>query len=514
MNQAILLLVAGLFTAHVAYAYAEQDIDKNGASGQPECQIWPNCTIEVRESTEYVWGNNKTGTRTVELTIEYPPPIKELDDCTKASGIIRWDAKLEGPKVLPDLQEVIDSGAERLCVTIVHNVDAATIRDYDIVQKNILSLLGHKDVQTERAQFAQYRTIWAAIPAHLLDDLVKSNYVANIDLYGKDLEIPWHITRGLESKVDPLIYQEIETKMKHCSHFEAGLPSPTYDSNSTLIVPSDSDLASCPLDRNAAGLETLEVYIGLPRIELWPDGWPDGKYPTKEQRVERRIEKSKEVVMSQQPFIEFLESNNQTVIYRFNFTNSLEVDITIDFLSQLEAMDEVLYVESRNNFGILAAITPEEQMKIANQSRSTSDETDAKSDTPSNKIDVKLDGDNAVINIYADIVPRSLPITDEIIGKNVTLHINDGQVLDYEVLPGDGRSDTMLVLSNPEKNTSEPAPLPSPKQQIADGTSPDMVQCREGLSLAIMKEKPVCLSELSIEKLAKRGLDIIRVHFP
>ncbi len=510
MNQAILLLVAGLFTAHVAYAYAEQDIDKNGSSGQPECQIWPNCTIEVRESTEYVWGNNKTGTRTVELTIEYPPPIKELDDCTKAGGIIRWDAKFEGSKVLPDLQEVIDSGAERLCVTIVHNVDAGTIHDYDIVQKNILSLLGHKDVQTERAQFAQYRTIWAAIPAHLLDDLVKSNYVANIDLYGKDLEIPWHITRGRESKIDPQIYEEIESKMKKCS-------LKYVDVGREYITIHDYDTIYCPLDKNIDGEEILNIYILLPEIPSYPYGWIDPHtIPTKEQKDKRRAEREIELAISQQPLVEFLESNNQPVIRKFESINAIRADITIDFLSQLEKRDDVTVIESSNKFYTLYGTTQNDQNNTG-QFIPTHNETDTKFEISPNQIDVKLDGDDAAISVYMDIVPRSLPITDEVLGKNITLHINDGRVLDYEVLPGDGRSDTMLVLSNSEKsNSSEPngAPLPSPKQQIADGTSPDMVQCREGLSLAIMKEKPVCLSELSIEKLAKRGLDIIHINSP
>ena len=122
---------------------------------------------------------------------------------------------------------------------------------------------------------------------------------------------PWHVIRGFESKINPLLQLEIDNKKKIC----------TYE-----LIFDDCP----PLDRNADGEEIINAYILLQEIELWPNGWPNpDKYPTDEQKDKRRAEKNKEVAMSQQPFIEFLESNNQTVMHRFELINAISADITI-----------------------------------------------------------------------------------------------------------------------------------------------------------------------------------------
>ena len=208
---------------------------------------WDGCRdrVEVREVTQYVHrtvnGELVLETEKIKAIFEYAPPIKTLDDCIKSEGsdwwnrkfqdtvpmvppgrdfsegIIRWDQKFEGPKILPDLQDVVDSGAQRLCVTIVPDFDENSAKRSGLyeIRNSILNILSRNDVQIEHQQH-QPQIIWAAIPASLLDDLVENDNVANIDVYGKTLLIPFHMFIGFETKIQSILQQEIDSKMRTC----------------------------------------------------------------------------------------------------------------------------------------------------------------------------------------------------------------------------------------------------------------------------------------------------------
>ena len=141
---------------------------------------------------------------------------------------------------------------------------------------------------------------------------------------------PWHILQGFESKINPTLQQEIDNKKKICT-FEM-----VFD--------------DCPsLDKNADGKDVINVAILLPQIEMWPDGWPNpDKYPTKDQirdRLEDVVDDGEDVL---QPVVEFLESNNQTIIEQHALVIVIYADVTLDFLPELIERDDVLFIESRN----------------------------------------------------------------------------------------------------------------------------------------------------------------------
>ena len=514
MSTAMPFLIAGLFVLGVADIHAQQDeiddyIDTVGCT-------WDGCRdrVEVREVIQYVHktvnGELVLETEKIKAIFEYAPPIKTLDDCTKSEGsdwwnrkfvsyvpevppgrdysegIIRWDQKFEGPKILPDLQDVVDSGAQRLCVTIVPDFDENSARQnlgLDEIRNSILNILSRNDVQIEHQQH-QPQIIWAAIPASLLDDLVENDNVANIDVYGKTLFIPYHIFVGSETKIQSILQQEIDSKMRTC-----------HDGNDVLY--------DCPLDKNADGKDVFNISILLPQIKVWPDGWPNpNKYPTKDQIKDRREQIEIEAVDVLRPVVELLESNNQTILEAHTLVIVIRADIPLDFLPKLVARDDVLFIESRNVWLTAAGVDP-------NKKSDTIQEPDIPQIMPSDEIRIELHDDSAIIDITIKDVPKSIPISSDVAGKKTTIHVNNKTVTDYEIVQND---DTTLLVLRPDHAESGAEPVQmSVRQQIKDGVPPEEIQCRDGQPV-MMRDRVACLAESSIQALMGRGIDIMRIR--
>ena len=514
MNGAMPLLIAGLFVLGVVDIHAQQDeideyIDTVGCT-------WDGChdRVEVREVTQYVHrtvnGELVLETEKIKAIFEYAPPIKTLDDCTKSEGsdwwdrkfqdtvpmvppgrdfsegIIRWDQKFEGPKILPDLQDVVDSGAQRLCVTIVPDFDENSAKRSGLyeIRNSILNILSRNDVQIEETEpyLRQPQIIWAAIPASLLDDLVENDNVANIDVYGKTLFTPYHIFVGFKTKIQPILQQEIDSKMRTC-----------HDGNDVLY--------DCPLDKNADDKYVLNVGIMYPHKKFWSDGWPDpDKIPTKQQKRDRGPEWIMESELARLPMIEFLESNNQVVMP--SIAPSLYADITLDFLPELVAREDVLFIESQNGWLTAAGVDP-------NKKSDTIQEPDIPQIIPSDEIRIELHDDSAIIDITIKDVPKSIPISADVAGKKTTIHVNNKTLTDYEIVQNDG---TTLLVLRPDHTEGDAKPVQmSVRQQIKDGIPPKEIQCSNGQPV-MMRDRVACLSESSIQALLGRGIDIMRIR--
>ena len=511
-------LIAGLFVLGVADIHAQQDeiddyIDTVGCT-------WDGCRdrVEVREVIQYVHktvnGELVLETEKIKAIFEYAPPIKTLDGCTKSEGsdwwnrkfvsyvpevppgrdfsegIIRWDQKFEGPKVLPDLQDVVDSGAQRLCVTIVPDFDENSARQnlgLDEIRNSILNILSRNDVQIEETEpyLHQPQIIWAAIPASLLDDLVENDNIANIDVYGKTLLTPFHIFIGSETKLQSILQQEIDSRMRTC-----------HDGNDVLY--------DCPLEKNADGKDILNIGIKLPQIEMWADGWPDsGKYPAKKQIKDRLEQMEIEAVDVLRPVADFLETNNQTIIQQYALGGiGIYADITLDFLPKLVAREDVLFIESKNVWFIAAGVDPNKKSDIMQ-------EPDIPQPAPSDQIRIELHDDSAIIDITIRDVPKSIPISSDVAGKKTTIHVNNKTVTDYEIVQND---DTTLLVLRPDHAESGAEPVQmSVRQQIKDGVPPEEIQCRDGQPV-MMRDRVACLAESSIQALMGRGIDIMRIR--
>ncbi len=52
----------------------------------------------------------------------------------------------------------------------------------------------------------------------------------------------------------------------------------------------------------------------------------------------------------------------------------------------------------------------------------------------------------------------------------------------------------------------------SSRQQIANGVSPDKIQCRDDLNPVIIRDRVACLKESSIQSLTLRGVDVVRMR--
>ena len=146
-------------------------------------------------------------------------------------------------------------------------------------------------------------------------------------------ERPWHILNGHDSKIMPLLQKEIDHGKANC----------TADPD---------DFAEClPLEKDPEGRDIVNVYIVFGTAPMWPDGWPDEyNYPTAEQRAERFAELADLAAAQQSPVVDLLNKNNQTIIEQDLGLNHISADVTVEFLPELEALDEVLFIESRNKF--------------------------------------------------------------------------------------------------------------------------------------------------------------------
>ena len=142
---------------------------------------------------------------------------------------------------------------------------------------------------------------------------------------------PWHVRAGLDSKIAPMIRDEMREGRVNC-------------------VDAATDYSACPpLKKNADGKAVLNVSIMLPTIPMWPNGWPDpATYPTVEQRNQRNLEMEGVARVQQQPIVDLLNKHNQTLVGQRLSVNYVNADITADFLPYLEDLDIVQYIDSRN----------------------------------------------------------------------------------------------------------------------------------------------------------------------
>ena len=143
---------------------------------------------------------------------------------------------------------------------------------------------------------------------------------------------PWYVRAGLDSKIAPMIRDEIREGRENCTG-------------------AAIDYSACPpLKRNADGKAVLNVSIMLPTIPMWPNGWPDpATYPTVEQRNQRYRDIAGEARVQQQPIVDLLHKHNQTLVGQQLHVNYVDADVTADLLPKLEDLDIVQYVHSRNH---------------------------------------------------------------------------------------------------------------------------------------------------------------------
>ena len=142
-----------------------------------------------------------------------------------------------------------------------------------------------------------------------------------------DVEVlPWHIRNGYDSKILPLLQSEIDTGIIQCI--------------------TDNGPGTCPVPKDENGRSMYFVTIVLEEIPMWPDGRP---YPyTKDARTERIAQISEIAAVRQQPIVDLLFENNQTLVDQLLSINFIHANVTADFLPLLEAREEVLFVESGN----------------------------------------------------------------------------------------------------------------------------------------------------------------------
>ncbi len=553
--------IALLLQAHAEYIeYTDEDYQRQFDALQdyplPDFCIdrSPPCIVEIRNMTQSVHrvvdGEPVFEQYTIPAQYYRLPPDPELEGCTKTEGTIRWDSKFEDSKILPDLQEVIDSGAERLCITIMPNLDPKYIRfssHLHDVRDGVRGLLSQDGVQIE---WAPARIIWAAIPASLLDELVDSDFVANIDVYGKEEWIPLYALAGHDSKFYPSLQREIDTGMKPCLFpiiqkdniisllDEDDHPVPkedyTIDYESRILEYLDHRivvmelgpeqepgliyqyiLTTCPLDKNDDGRAVFNLSLILSPVETWPDGSPDWTNITREERRQMIDKRDAEIApihaAMQQPVIDLLESNGQTVLKRGSITNFITADITEDFLPLLEDVDVIEAIETRNGYG-MAACT---DCGLTDQDEVHQNSTKAEQ-FPANKTDIILNDNSAIINATMTVVPNSIPVPNEILGKDITVIINNRTVTDYDIIEADDNLQMFLVLR--EDDTNEPAklddkmqPIPLPKTQIANGVQSKDLLCDMDRHYVMMNDRTVCITNETAQIFIDRGFDIVRL---
>ena len=116
---------------------------------------------------------------------------------------MEWGARYQDSKILEDLQNVIDSGETRLCVTIFVDVTAGGIEGYPNIERrtNLYEFLVQQGVDVEgqirpdgkkEISARLHKVIDAAIPLSLLDEIANRDDVINIDVMGKDTNTPYH----------------------------------------------------------------------------------------------------------------------------------------------------------------------------------------------------------------------------------------------------------------------------------------------------------------------------------
>ena len=490
-----LLVVILLSLAMPSYADGKDD---NGADADGSVESTETKKINTLVSR---MKNGVHVTEEVEQEITYHhSPLPSLDGCAKSEGtvkwnnrhvnnydglftdlmkdgVIRWDARLEGPKVLPELQEVVDSGAETLCIEIVlHNKRLSSLLNMSGWEEtvdleeggldNTLSFLKSNNaslLKNSSRYGATGSSISASIPATLLDELAARDDVANIDVYGKELWIPWHISNGYDSKIMPLLQKEIEHQKTNCIHHQ-------------------EDFTECPpLEKNAEGKDIVNVSITLAPIPMWPDGWPDEQnYPTAEQRDRRFAELYDIAAVQQQPVVDLLHKNNQTVIGQDLVINDINADVATDFLPELEALDEVLFIDSRNVIYVSGSVDPHTLL----------DDDDAFSHTSN------MSGSDLAETVFPD-------------GNN---NNSSSSVATVNVTSGDLSSTTTTITTtttpSEEQNTAKSKPkIKSPLKQVRDGVTVRNVQCSDGLVLAVLNgDRAACLGEGTLDVLMSRGI--------
>lgn len=343
--------------------------------------------------------------------------------CTPMEGEIQYGEQFGKSKVLPDLQQMADSGADVLCVEIVlqyhsaygtaempgweehkqSHLEEAVMDVEERINKLKADVARHKDTDPkirppahhkhelldrlmamddpEKIDFYMERPPWywkhtgapsphkvayadsvmqknadsvvrllegngamllgampesrtspisAIIPTSLLDELAADRRVMAVDVYGKSLHIPDDVRLGEYYKLGWLLQMEIGQGKANCT-----VQAMSFD--------------KCrPLARNAAGQPILNVIIGLADVVMDYGGLDNSNDPGWEKRKAMQEEIRSILREQQQPVIDLLEQNGQTVRKQYFIINAIRADVTVDFLPVLQARDDISYIDSSN----------------------------------------------------------------------------------------------------------------------------------------------------------------------
>ena len=462
-------------------------------------------------------GKSVIETKKTEITFKQPI-ISKISGCDITEGGVPWSTRNSTNKITPDLQRVIDSGAEEICVVILipHYLESKEfaydmhpeyfVTEFPIDKTKIdpnKEYLTPIEVSEKRKQYEEESSSKSYSHYFNIVEFLKENDARIEPTYKRELKILEDSRRSLYSWPYDAVNAAISTdkiselvKMDDVDVVDLYGKKSIFDPPYKKIQPN----LQAHLD---VGIEIIPVDIKIQQEQMWPNRWPSSTYPTPEERSIR----SKELVtihhQRQQSILDFLNQNNVKPNDVSDATGIISAHIPSSLISELVKIEQVKSLRSYEQFLYLASNN--DTIKLVEESIKPN---------PENLLKIIINDDSTTFHISDDSI-GIIPIPDDITTNFITVMINNNTTHNYSITSDTPRLiifDEINIKSKQNITTEKQYTIPSVKEQLQNGTLPKDIQCKKETILMLKSSTGnlYCITHPTAEKLQCRGWGMIQ----